>query len=126
MIFCSASMGLARTHDHLSFFISRTRSAGVPFHTACKRGSLDEPHDDVPVLALSEGELVPMRIERVGEGKDATISIFVDGIPVATDVSFSSLGTSSQSLRMGVFVEGETGRSVSLVIDDAEVVFRQE
>ena len=48
-------------------------------------------------------------IERVGEGKDATISIIVDGIPVVTGVAFSSLGTSSQSLRLGVFVEGVEG-----------------
>jgi tetratricopeptide (TPR) repeat protein len=90
-----------------------------------KSAAAETPYEDVPAIDWPLDEWVPVRIERVGESRDTTIRISVDGIPVLDGVSFPALGTSSSMLRVGVFAEGETARSVTLEMDDVELIRRQ-
>jgi hypothetical protein len=63
-----------------------------------------------------------LRIERIGEGSDATGRISVDGITVAEGFKMSALASTNQSVRVGAFAEGATGRPVKMQIDNVEVV----
>lgn len=67
---------------------------------------------------------VHVRIERLGEGSEATGRIAIDGITVAEGFRMTALAQANQELRVGVFAEGATGRPVKVTIDDVEVVYR--
>ena len=56
---------------------------------------------------------------------DTRFRLLVDGIPVIQDVPVPTLGRTVGKLWVGVFAEGEPGRSVKIEIDDIEVVKRE-
>ena len=90
-----------------------------------RRGQDDLPYTDVPVIEWAAGDPKVLRIERYGESKDTRFRLLVDGIPVIQDVPVPTLGRTVGKLWVGVFAEGEPGRSVKIEIDDIEVVKRE-
>lgn len=92
------------------------------------RASADPVWEDVPPV---EGQAwwppdrpVRVRIEKSGEGSQAVGRIVVDGLTVAQGFPMRALSSSSSALRVGVFVEGQTGLPADVVVDDVEVVYR--
>ncbi|MDP6539160.1 MAG: tetratricopeptide repeat protein [Planctomycetota bacterium] len=90
-----------------------------------RRGQDDLPYTDVGVIDWADDEPKVLRIERYGESKDTRFRLLVDGIPVIEDVPVPTLGRTVGKLWVGVFAEGEPGRSVKIEIDDIEVVKRE-
>jgi hypothetical protein len=66
-----------------------------------------------------------LAIERRGEGSDTVIDLYVDDLVVLEGVPMARLGASTQTLRFGVFVEGDPGRSCEVTLDDVRVVRRR-
>ena len=71
------------------------------------------------------GEWVRIRIERTGEAADARVSLFLDGVPVVEGEPMRDLGRTNTPLYVGLFAEGENGRTLLVWMDDAELVFRE-
>ena len=87
----------------------------------------DLPWEDVPDVDVPwwpAGRAVRIRLERVGEGSDAFGRISVDGIVVRDGFPVRRLSTSSGHLKLGLFVEGQTGLPADVVVDDVEMVYR--
>jgi tetratricopeptide (TPR) repeat protein len=88
----------------------------------------DPEWEDVPDIAGTPwwptGRPVRVRIEKVGEGSDAYGRISVDGILVRDGFGVRKLATSSSKLKVGLFVEGQTGLPAHVVVDDVEMVYR--
>ena len=90
--------------------------------------------EDLPEVPAEPGEAVQLwwpadrpvrlRLERVGEGSEAYGRISVDGVIVREGVPMRKLSTSSNELRLGLFVEGQTGLPANVVVDDVEMVYR--
>jgi tetratricopeptide (TPR) repeat protein len=72
-------------------------------------------------FAFPTGRKVHVRIERVTSGKNETVNVLMDGVPVLVGRDLSSLGRGNAPLKVGVFAEGETGRQLELSLDDVEV-----
>ena len=89
----------------------------------------DLPWQDVPDIDgearwWPAGETVRVRLEKVGEGSESYGRIFVDGVPVRDGISMRRLASSSSELKLGLFVEGQTGLPASVVVDNVEMVYR--
>jgi len=67
---------------------------------------------------------VRIRLERIGEGSKAYGRLSVDGVIVREGAPLRRLVTSSTELRLGLFVEGQTGLPADVVADDVEMVYR--
>ncbi len=93
---------------------------------AMKRGEEELAYVEVPGTDWKIDQTVLLTIERVGDASDARVRASLDGIPIAPDTSLSALGRTNNPLRMGVFAEGAPGRSVSVEIDDVQIVYRQK
>ena len=92
------------------------------------RASADPVWEDVPPIEGSPwwpaDTPVRLRIEKSGEGSEALGRIVVNGVTVAQGFPMRALSSSSSALRVGVFVEGQTGLPADVVVDDVEVVYR--
>ena len=77
-------------------------------------------------LEFPTGRWVRVRIERTGTAEEPTVDVYLEEIPVVVGADFPELGRGGQPLRVGVFVEGETGRSADLRVDDVLVVYREQ
>ncbi len=66
-----------------------------------------------------------LRIEREGEGSDTLVNLYMDGIPVAEGVPMAGLGRQNSPLKLGVFVEGESGRVADVRMDNVDVTRRR-
>ncbi len=71
------------------------------------------------------GRWVRLKLVRSGESSESAVTLFLDGIPLVSDVAMASLGQTTTPLLFGLFVEGETGREVAVKMDDASVVHRK-
>jgi len=67
---------------------------------------------------------VRLRIEKTGEGTDATGRLSIDGIAVRERFPLQALSSTSNDLRVGLFAEGDTGLPARVVVDDVEVVYK--
>ncbi|HED65715.1 MAG TPA: tetratricopeptide repeat protein [Planctomycetes bacterium] len=67
---------------------------------------------------------VRLTIERSGEASDSNVTISLDGVPLVENISVPSVGAANAPLLVGLFVEGDAGRSVRVLMDDASVVYR--
>ena len=76
-------------------------------------------------IEFPTGRWARVRIERTGTQEEPTVDVFLEEIPVVVGADFPQLGRGGQPLRVGVFVEGETGREANLRIDDVVVVYRE-
>jgi hypothetical protein len=70
------------------------------------------------------GRAVRVRLEIVGQGSDATGRVFLDGLPVREGLPVRRLTSTSSELKVGVFVEGQTGLPAHVVVDDVEMIYR--
>lgn len=89
-----------------------------------KQGERDAPPVDLPDTPWPADTPVAVRIDRIGEGSETRMTLFVDGVPVMEDVKMAALGRSSAELRFGAFVHGRLGRPVHVFVDDVQVVRR--
>jgi tetratricopeptide (TPR) repeat protein len=92
-----------------------------------RASSEPERQDIAPLGGVSwwpADKSVRLRIERSGEGSDATGRITVDGIPVAQGFPMRTIVSAGQ-VRVGVFAQGDTGRAVKLALDNVELVYKQ-
>lgn len=79
---------------------------------------------DEHALEFPAGTWVELEIVRSGDDSRPSVSLFLDGIPLAENIAMPDLGRAASDLRVGVFVEGDTGRTVSLRMDDVRVIYR--
>ena len=70
------------------------------------------------------GKWVRLKLERRGESTEATVTLFLDGVPLAENVSLPALGQSKSPLVVGLFVEGDAGREVAVRMDNVSIVTR--
>lgn len=70
------------------------------------------------------GKAARLTITKQGTGSDTTVSLFLDGVPLLSDSPMSRLGTSTQTLRFGLFAEGDVGRRALVRLDNVRVVRR--
>jgi tetratricopeptide (TPR) repeat protein len=108
-------IALARSRDGIAQVITEQSGRN-------ETGWVDLPTDSAPFEA---DRWHRVRIERAGEGNDATISVYLDGLPVVANQRFTGLGTGNNPLVFGLFVEGDTGRRADARIDDVEVTRRK-
>jgi thioredoxin-like negative regulator of GroEL len=90
-----------------------------------RRGGEDLPYEDVVGVTWPTDEWMSLRIERYGESAETRFRLSFDGLPVIEDVRVPTMGSTSGTVWVGAFAEGEPGRSVTLEIDDVQVVERQ-
>ncbi len=69
---------------------------------------------------------VTVRIERGGDDAAPTVDVFLDELPLVLGAPLSELWRASQAVRVGAFVEGDTGRRALLSLDLVRVVYREE
>jgi hypothetical protein len=53
------------------------------------------------------------------------MTLSMDGIPLIENRSLPSAGTASSPLLIGLFAEGQTGRTAKVKMDNVAVVYRQ-
>ncbi len=93
---------------------------------AMKRGEEDLPQTDVAGFEWKLDQTVLLRIERLGDSSDTRVRCSLDGIPVMAETPLPALGRTTNELRIGIYAEGQPGRSVQLDVDDVEIVYRQK
>jgi tetratricopeptide (TPR) repeat protein len=107
--------------------VARRKDGGLIVRTE-DRAAAEPQWEDVPppegVDWWPLGEPVRLRIERDGEGSEATGRIVVDGLAVRDGFGMRGLSSSTNELRVGVFVEGQTGLPAAVTVDDVQVVRR--
>lgn len=102
---------------------SRHREGALQTRFSQRQGD-DAPYADVTILDWPVGQTRVVRIERSGSAADTRLRVVVDGIPVG-EAAMPNMGRTNDDLRMGVFAEGEPGRSVRLRLEQVDQVFRQ-
>lgn len=70
------------------------------------------------------GKWVRVKLERRGESAEATLTLYLDGIPLVENLSMPQLAQSKSPLLVGLFAEGDTGREVTVRMDNVSVVTR--
>ncbi len=71
------------------------------------------------------GRWVRLSIVRQGESSQSTVTLSLDGVPLAEGVPLPVVGSGTTSpLVVGLFAEGEEGREVLVKMDNVEVVYR--
>ncbi len=68
---------------------------------------------------------VRLRMERFGEPSEATLTISVDGTPIAQNVKMPDLGRAQTDVKVGLFVDGDTARKCLVKMDDVQIVRRK-
>ncbi len=71
------------------------------------------------------GRWVRLELERLGESSESAVTLFLDGVPLLENVRMASLAQTTSPLLIGLFVEGQTGREVSVQMDNVSVVHRK-
>lgn len=107
--------------------IARSRD-GVTQVLADQSGRAERGWTDLPesIVPFAPDTWHRLRIERAGEGTDATLNVFVDGLPVIENERFSGFGRANNGLVLGVFVEGDTGRQADVRLDNVEITKRNQ
>lgn len=106
--------------------VARRRDGGLVV-LVMDTATADENWEDVPAAGAPWwplGKPVRLRIERVGEGNQATGRLLVDGIPVREGFKLPRLSSPTGELKVGVFAEGQTGLPAKVLIDNVDVVKR--
>jgi tetratricopeptide (TPR) repeat protein len=90
------------------------------------RSASEEPEiQKTDAIPFPTGRWVRVRIERTGTSEAPTMDVFMDDVSIVASADFPQIGRSGQPLRVGVFVEGDTGRLADLIVDDVVVVYRE-
>ncbi len=90
-----------------------------------RRGEQDAPAIDIPGATMPVGSVAVWSLEKVGVGSDAFLRLFVNGEPIVDRIPMPTLGTSTQVLRFGLYVEGQTNRTADVTLDTVRVVRRR-
>jgi tetratricopeptide (TPR) repeat protein len=104
--------------------LSRNRDGNVQRRFQRQAG-LEAEYENLFTSVWPTGQPMRVAIARRGSGSDTVIDLYVDDLPVLQGVPMPRLGASTQTLRFGLFVEGDTGRSCAVTIDDVRVVRRR-
>lgn len=117
----------ARTTDVITAetTLSRHGQDRTPQFRSMRRGKEDEPYVDSRVMPWADGQRVVLRLERVGESAKTGFRVSIDGVPLTERLPMPALGATTREIVVGVFAEGEPGRTVSLEVDDVEVIKRE-
>jgi hypothetical protein len=67
---------------------------------------------------------VRLRIEMIGEGNEARGRISIDGIPVREGFKVPKLASTTNDVRVGVFVESQVGLAAKAIVDDVDTIQR--
>jgi len=105
--------------------IARRKDGVLCVRTEDRAAAEPQWEDVPPVEGLAwwpVDQPVRLRIERTGEGSEAVGRIVLDGLAVRDGFPMRGLSSSSNELRVGVFVEGQTGLPASVAVDDVQVV----
>ncbi|MEZ5976489.1 MAG: tetratricopeptide repeat protein [Planctomycetota bacterium] len=98
---------------------------GVYQYRLMTRGEADAPWVDLPGRTQPQDQFVTWTLEKVGVGSDAYIRLFIDGELVAPRLTMPTLGSATQVLRFGLYVEGQVNREADVTLDDVRVVRRR-
>ncbi|MFT5197882.1 MAG: tetratricopeptide (TPR) repeat protein [Planctomycetota bacterium] len=101
----------------------RTADGGYQYRIV-RQGEGGTDPTDIPGPRLEIGETAQWTIAKVGQGSEAVIRMYVNGEPVVEFLPLPTLGSSTQVLRFGLFVEGQTNRAADVTMDDVRVVRR--
>jgi len=107
--------------------IARRRDGGLVV-LVMDTATADENWEDVPALGVEPwwplGRPVRLRIEKVGEGNQSYGRLLVDGVPVREGFKIPRLAAPSNDVKVGVFVEGQTGLPAKITVDNVDVIKR--
>ncbi len=120
-------VGSGQSQVQSKFAIARRRDGGLVV-LLMDAATADEAWIDIPSVGGKSwwptDRPVRVRIERIGEGNDATGRISIDGIAVREGFKLPRLAATTQDVRVGVFVEGQSGLKGRAMVDDVEVTRR--
>ncbi|MFT7484292.1 MAG: tetratricopeptide (TPR) repeat protein [Candidatus Paceibacteria bacterium] len=105
--------------------LSRHGIEKQPQYRSMKRGREDAEYVDSTVMSWADGQTVTLRLERYGESSKTAFRVSLDGVLIAERVPMPSIGSTTREIVVGIFAEGEPGRTVSIQVDDVEVVKRE-
>jgi hypothetical protein len=91
-----------------------------------KRGEEELAQTEAPGFEWRLDQPVLLRIERVGDKSDTRVRCSLDGIPVMAETPAPALARTTNDLRLGIYAEGQPGRSVQVDVAEVEIVFRQK
>jgi tetratricopeptide (TPR) repeat protein len=74
--------------------------------------------------AFPTGKWVRLKLERRGESAEASVTLFLDGIPLIENQSLPAIAQSKAQLLVGLFAEGAPGREVLVRMDNVSIVTR--
>ncbi len=133
---CNAKVGLVVTKERRTgtttqvqskFGIARRRD-GALVVLRMDQPTAEENWEDVEALGTrswwAAGQTVRLRFEKLGEGNDALGRISIDGITVREGFKLPKLAASTSDIKLGVFVEGQTGLPAKVIVDNVEVIKR--
>ncbi|MCA9001179.1 MAG: tetratricopeptide repeat protein [Planctomycetes bacterium] len=101
----------------------RTVDGGYQYRIV-RQGESGSAPVDIPGARIEVGETARWTLEKVGQGSEAVIRMYLNGEPVVEHLPMPTLGSSTQVLRFGLFVEGQTNRAADVTLDDVRVVRR--
>lgn len=117
--------GIQQTQSKIG--IARRRDGGLVV-LVMDTATADENWEDVPEQGQSwwpTGRPVRVRLERVGEGNESTGRLLIDGIPVREGFKLPRMSApSGANVKVGVFVEGQTGLPAKVSVDNVDVIKR--
>ncbi len=93
-------------------------------YVVVRQGESGSEPVDIPGPRLEAGEKVLWTLEKVGQGSEAFIRMYVNGEPIVEYLPMPTLGSSTQVLRFGLFADGQTNRAAHVTMDDVRVVRR--
>ncbi|MEM7306034.1 MAG: tetratricopeptide repeat protein [Planctomycetota bacterium] len=127
------------TKADVGLFLARERSRSTSRETLAEV-SVSRHHDgslQVGVLRQGQspqvtdmeqpfptGQWVRLRLERVGDDSDTSVTLLADGVPLIEDAPFASLRSSAEIL-VGFRAEGEPGRQVKAKLDNYKLIYRE-
>jgi tetratricopeptide (TPR) repeat protein len=107
--------------------IARRRDGGLVV-LLMDTATADENWEDVPSQGAAwwpTGRPVRLRIERVGEGNQSTGRLLIDGVPVREGFKIpKTAAPSGADVKVGVFVEGQTGLPAKVSVDNVDIIRR--
>ncbi len=94
-------------------------------YRSMRRGREEDEYVDSEIMQWLDGQSVTLRLERFGESAKTAFRVSIDGVPIAERVPMPSLGATTREIVVGVFAEGEPGRTVSVEVDNIEIVKKE-
>ena len=107
-----------------SVSLSRNRDGDVQQRLQRQAG-LEAEYENLFTSVWPTGQPMRVAIAKRGTGSDTLIDLYVDDLPVLEGIPMPRMGASTQNLRFGLFVDGDTGRSCNVSLDDVRVVRRR-